>query len=226
MRINKILPFICLALCSAGAQTLEDATSPAPYLDLGVQGRVYDIVETDFLEDMKSEVAKYKKVLKKEQVNADIERQVEAAANRPTQLPFCKKDEDLGAVQDSFVSPVDIRNPLGRVVVKKGEVVNTTMPSGVKLEICYINYANEAAGENQLNSMVISHPRCLFLVANKDVRDLRKKYPNYEIYPTSTYQEQRFMLNCYPSILTMENNTLHIVNYNYDDFKTDLKDIK
>lgn len=220
---NKILLIVCILTSFAFAE-IEEETAPTNYVDLGIHGKLYDIKENDILFQIEQTAKNFK--IDQDQIKKDIEAQVAAAANKTTKLPLCDKDEKEPAQTDFYTVPMDIINPMGRLIVKKGDRMRSKLPQGAELNLCFIDARNQISGENQIKSFAKNNPKCLFLVANADVRDLREKFPNLDIYPTSEMQETRFGLKCFPSKLHMEGDQKQFTYYNYESFSKDVRTIE
>ncbi|MFL1706575.1 hypothetical protein ACHJH3_06165 [Campylobacter sp. MOP7] len=223
MQNVKLLIVIAIFASFSFGASIEELTSPKPFMDLGIQGKTYDIQEEDFIKILDKDLQEYEKSITKGDIAKIVEEQVASAANKTTSLPLCQEDKALEAQPDYAVVPTDIRNPLGRLVYKKGDKILSTMPDNIKMDICYINFINYVAGINQLESMSQFNQKCLFLVANTDVRPLREKYPSFDIYPTSEFQEQRFDIKCYPSVLRLQGSTKQINEFSYETFKANTR---
>ena len=219
---NKIILVLCF--CSFAFAGIEEETTPSDYVDLGIQGRLYEIKEKDILFQIEQTAKNFK--IDEKQIRKDIEDQVAAAAKKTTKLPLCDKDVKEEAQTDFYIVPTDIINPMGRLIVKKGDKMRSKLPQGAELNLCFIDARNQISGENQIKSFAKNNPKCLFLVANADVRDLREKFPNLDIYPTSEMQETRFGLKCFPSKLHMEGDQKQFTYYDYESFSKDVRIIE
>lgn len=221
MRINKIA---LILLCSLLWGNIEEETTPKDYVDLGIQGRLYDIKEQDILAQIEQTAKNFK--LDQKLVRKSVEEQIAAAANRSTNLPLCEKDEKGKSETDIYTIPTDIINPMGRMIVRKGDKIKSKLPQGTELNICFVDARNIISGENQIKSFMAKEPKCLFLIANADVRNLREKFPELDIYPTSEMQESRFGLKCYPSKLHFESDQKQFTYYSYESFSKDARSIE
>ena len=219
---NKIILALCL--CSFAFAGIEEETTPSDYVDLGIQGRLYEIKEKDILFQIEQTAKNFK--IDEKQIRKDIEDQVAVAAKKTTKLPLCDRDVREQAQTDFYTVPMDIINPMGRLIVKKGDKMRSKLPQGAELNLCFVDARNQISGENQIKSFAKNNPKCLFLIANADVRDLREKFPNLDIYPTSEMQEVRFGLKCFPSKLHMEGDQKQFTYYNYESFSKDLRSVE
>lgn len=221
---NKILLTLPLLFISLNAASIEELTKPGNYTDLGIQGKLYEIKEKDILFQIEQTAKNFK--IDKKQFRKDLEKQVAKLAKRTTKLPLCEKDKIEEAQVDLYTVPTDIINPAGRIIARKGDKMKSKLPSGAEFDICFIDARNSVSGENQIKSFAKNNPRCLFLIANADVRDLRDKFPELKIYPTSEMQENRFGLKCFPAKAHFEKDTKQFSYYNYESFSKDVRNIK
>ena len=222
-KINKILAISLLAATTSYAGIVEE-TTPKNYVDLGVKGRLYEIQEQDILFQIKETAKNFK--IDQNETRKQIEEQVAKAANRTTKLPLCDKDEFLEPEVDLYTIPTDIINPAGRMLARKGDKMKSKLPEGVELTLCFVYARNEISGDNQIKSFAKNNPKCLFLIANADVRGLREKYPDLTIFPTSEMQESRFGVKCFPSKVHFESDTKQLSYFSYDSFSKEKREIK
>lgn len=187
------------------------------YIDFGVNGRTYPILENDFEEQMKKNVKDFK--INQEEIETQVISEIKKAALKTTNLPLCLKDKYMKPEIDYVAVPENVFNPLGRLIYSKGQKLESRIPVGKSLDLCFVDGRNKIATKNQINELSKIYPKCIFLVANENVLYLREQFKDKEIFPTSKPQEDRFGVECYPATIHMESNTKENKYYSYDRFK-------
>lgn len=219
--MKKFIFFISLCVASYAELVTSPSNAfdikPAPYEDFGVHGREYKIMEENILHTIMKKAKNFS--LDSKDIEKKVKDQVAEAATESTTLPLCLKTVRNPSITDYSTVREDIHNPLGRLIYKKGQKVRSMIKAGKRLDLCFIDSRNDIAGANQITNLSKENPTCIFLVANKDVRELRKKFPKKEIFPTSISQEQRFEVPCYPTVVNMEKDQRKNTSYSYDQFK-------
>jgi len=208
---------IVLTTLTLGAQSLSEITKPSPYKDFGKYGKTFPILEKDIEEEIEKQVKNFK--YDSSNIQEKITEQVKESAYESTSLSLCLKDNYQKPVIDYATLPEDVINPFGRKIYSKGEKIESNIPSGRELNLCFIDARNMISASNQINFLKKKKEDCLFIVANKNVLALREKFPEEKIFPTSKSQEERFNLKCYPALLHMEKNTIEKNYYSYEQFK-------
>lgn len=207
MKFFTIILFICISLFAQ-----QDK-----YIDFGVNGRTYPILENDFEEEIKKKVQEFK--IDQEEVRKQVIAEVKKAALKTTNLPLCLKDKNMKPEIDYVAVPENVFNPLGRLIYSKGQKLESKIPAGKTLDLCFVDGRNKIATKNQINELSKIYPKCIFLIANENVLYLREEFKDKEIFPTSKPQEDRFGIECYPATVHMELNTKENKYYSYDRFK-------
>lgn len=186
------------------------------YIDLGKIGKTYPIKEENINLFMQKEIAKYLKENKKE-IKKEIEKNIKKLSLYNTKFLFCEKNYESPLKNDYYELPADVINPFGRVVYKKGTKIQAFLPASKTLDICFVS-GNRATVDNQLRYFSTQYPQCLFLVAGVSVLDLRKRYPNLLLYPSSSYYEKRFGLRCYPTVVRLKGGKIKHIEASYAQF--------
>jgi hypothetical protein len=210
-----ILLIFTTSLIFANNYNLKFNKKKYEYNDFGVYGKLYPIIEEPFMEILNKKMNDYK--LSKNSINEEIVNQIKMSAFESTNKPLCKDNEILPSETDYQIIKMDIFNPFGRLIYKKGDKIKSEIKGGKKLNLCFINFKNEISGKNQISKF--KNKDCMFIVANKNVLSLRKDYPNLKIYPTSKEQENRFNVKCYPAIIHMEKDQIQKNYFSYEQFK-------
>jgi hypothetical protein len=200
-----------------GPNALKDKT----YIDFGYQGKTYDIKEKNILEEYEKGLRKIKETyLNKKHIEKILKKKINKYALFNSKKPLCLRDEKIGPEVDWYTVPVDIINPLGRIVLRKGQKIRSTLPKDKTLDLCFIyGKGNYITTINEINYFSKKYPNCLFLVSNYNVLKLRDKFPKLEIYPSSIVQENRFNLKCYPAHLHFYDDKKEYEYFNYNRFK-------
>jgi len=193
------------------------------YIDLGVEGHLYPIVEHSFLEDLNEGVKEFQKTFTPEKVKKEVIKQIRQQATGHTKLPLCQ-ESNKRAEYNYIPILSDIYNPAGRLVKKKGEkvLVNNDIP----FDICFISGDNIKEVENQIKfydkvtkKLSGKQSECIYLVSNRNVLQLDKKYYPRMFYPTGKGYEDSFNVSCYPTMIHLENDKRFIFESKMDKFK-------
>lgn len=215
--MNRILLSLLSLNLFLSANTLNELTKPGEFIDFGIHGKEYKILENDILEEIKTEAKKFS--FDSKEVQDIVQKQVIEAAFETTTKPLCVKDIHKKPEIDYAFIPEDIYNPVGRKIYSKGEKIKAPLKAGQELDLCFIDSRIIEVGKNQINTFVKQYPNCNFLVANKNVLSLRQIYPELKIFPTNKSQEDRFNVDCYPAVIHMEKETKETFYHSYDKFK-------
>jgi len=198
----------------------NNALKDKHYIDFGIVGKLYDIKEKNFLLDYEENKQKLKRYLSKKYIRKQLLKTIQKIADFKTNKQLCLKDMTIGPEIDYVKVPVDIINPLGRIIYKKGEVIPSKIPNGQTLDLCFIGgKGNKITTINQINFFAKKYPKCIFLVSDFNVLELRKFFPSLEIYPSSLEQENRFNIKCYPVHIYFYSDKKIYNYYNYNRFK-------
>lgn len=214
--MKKCIIFIFASLAIANTAFITE-TRPAPYVDFGVHGHMYDIVEDDLMHIIEAKAKSLK--FDENETKKIIESEVLRHAKYESQKPLCLKDNFQDPEIDYYTVPIDIPNMFGRIILKKGQVIKSEIPAGTSLTLCFIDARVKEVGINQINEMSKKYPGCIFLISNRDVREFSEIYPKLNIYPSSKPQEDRFNIGCYPSVMHFVKDTKQKFELSYERFK-------
>jgi hypothetical protein len=212
----KISILAILLSSTAVFATMASETSPAIYTDFGIQGKQYDIKEENIMDMIKTNVKAFKSDIN---VQKTIESELLIRSTGKTSLPLCLKDFNKAPEPDYFSVPEDVLNPVGRKVLSKGELIKSKLKSMQILDLCFVDGRNKIVLDNQIISMLKTNPKCTFMVSDESVLDVRKRFENINIFPTSEQYEKRFGVKCYPTIIHMEEDTKQIKQISYEKYK-------
>lgn len=209
--MKKILTSILLSSSIVFCGQIE----PGEYVDLGVEGHLYDIVEEDFHLKLLKEVKEsgFMDIDHSERIKEEI--QSRAIFN--SQLGLCSNDKTTEEIDYATV-PEDIYNPLGRLIYKKGTKLESTLKTGQEFSVFFIDGRNAENVKNQIKFLKSEYKNSFFVVNSKNTLDLQKEYPNEEFFPSSYGQEGRFKINCYPTRLDFVGNKVKKSEFSYDRF--------
>lgn len=200
--------------------SLRVEAKPAQFIDFGVEGKLYDITEPDMYKIIISAAKEWQKKYDKEKMKKIIEEQVnERATFIDKDIHLCKNTATGDWKNDYFSFRQDFYNPLGRKVFKKGQKILAPSLPNLK-QVCFIDAGIFAEGVNQIEYFQkLTNGKCLFLVSNRNVRELREKFPTYEIYPSSKQMEKRFGVKCVPAVVNMLGVKIKNDYYSIEKFK-------
>ena len=220
----KILFLMIFSILAFSAElnykySLRIEAKPEPYYDFGVQGKEYNITEPDMYEIIMSSVENFKKSeemlnLRKEFIKKVKEKSIFNYSNN-----FCSKNRSSEWKDDYYTYKQDMRNPFGRIIQKKGDRLLTPAIPGEK-DLCFVDGSNDIVLKNQISFFKKqTKNNCLFVIQNKSVIDIWKKFPNIDIYPGSKALYDRFGVKCIPSIVKMSGSKMKVNQYSIEYFK-------
>ena len=199
------------------------ASQPKEYIDLGTEGHVYKITEKSFMKDIEEAVAETQKEFDQGKVKKEVIKQIRSQATGHTNLPLCQ--ESRKRAEYNYIPILqDIYNPAGRLIRKKGDkvLVNNDIP----FDICFISGNNKEEIDNQIKfydkitkKLSGKNSECIYMVSNRNVLQLDKKYYPRMFYPTGKGYEETFNVSCYPTLIHLENDKRFIFETPMDKFK-------
>lgn len=198
------------------------STSLFAYKDFGVDGRLYDIIEEDFMITLKKGIDELQKTFTPEYVQSKIIEEVNKQAFQKSLLPVCQKDNQFSGINYQYLD-TDIINPAGRIVKKKGEAV--LVRSKKPLNICFVSASNKIELINQINyfdktvkELTGKEEECTYMVSDGNVVDLMKELKK-TFYPTGPQYESRFNVKCYPAFVHIEEDMIYNYEMSIEHFK-------
>lgn len=124
--------------------------------------------------------------------------------------------------EDLVLLDRDIVDPDGRILYKKGDSIPSIIPVGQKIEICFINGADD---EKVLKEVLAAFGNCTYMVANADARVFKEKY-KVQAFPINTQNEiylNRFKVEALPTKITKIKNMLKKETLNIIEIKNRIK---
>lgn len=212
-----------ILLISTMAFAMINIPKKRTYIDLGTEGHTYKIVEKSFLLVIKNAVAKEQKKLTPKKVKEMVVDQIRKQATGHTQLPLCQKSE-RSVEENYYILNQNIYNPAGRLFRKKGYkyIVHNKRP----LDICFIDGTNKKELFNQIHFYdkvvkKLSGPnaKCIYMIANRNVLQLDKKFYPRMFYPTGRGYEKNFQVSCYPTLVHLQNDKRYKFELPIEDFQ-------
>lgn len=181
--MNKIVPvLLAIPLCA--------------YVDLGVQGKTYEIKEKNIKTLLIDGVRK----LDKEDLKKRYLRSIDKAFNAKVSLPTSLEDKTLTYI-DEVVVGYDVPDPAnpGRILYHKGERIKSALPDGAVLNMCFIDAANIDIAKEAVEEF----GRCDYLIANRDIRKVNFTGDNL-VFPMGMAYVHRFNIDKLPVKLVMK----------------------
>jgi len=219
MKLILILVF-CIDFIFA-SNSLRIEAKPEPYYDFGICGKEYNITEPDMYEIIMSSVKKFKDKMNTKEMIDEVKKQVAQKAIFNSNIPVCMNDQINDWYDDYYTYPIDIYNPMGRLIHKKGDRVLSPPIPGEK-NICIIEGKNIISAKNQINFFEEkTNNNCLYIILNRDVRDFWKEkgFSSYDFFPGNEKLLKRFNVKCVPSIIRMKDVKIRTDYYSIENFK-------
>lgn len=183
------------------------------FIDFGIKGQLYEIVE----ENGNDLIARALKEVDTNRIVNELKDETEASFVSKISLPDSTKTNESSKM-DYVPARWDVVEINGNVIAKKGDLIPSFLPNGVKLELCFIN-GNES---NKVNEYIINDfgRDCIYMVNNVDSRKFAEKYSLKEVYPISeqsTDYLERFSIKSFPTKITkhtkfIDTKTIDIVS--------------
>lgn len=193
------------------------------FTDFGVHGKLYENKEPDIKKMIEKEVKEYEAKMNPDEIHEIIKKEVKKQSKGKTKLQFCKEDRQNKGPNYQTLE-MDITNPVGRVYKKKGEKV--LLRSEKPLDVCFIDATYLPEMKNQIayfdktvKELSGKEAECIYMVSGHSVLDIHKLYPNKEFYPTRATYEERFDVQCYPTLIHIEDDMKYDYEISIDYFK-------
>jgi hypothetical protein len=184
--------------------------------DLGKEGVTYDIKEEDFLKYLESEAKK----IDQTEIKKEITDGIYKASKFKTSLPVCLNKEAF-IDKDTFTFDTNVYTPSGRLWKAKGTKMNVPMQGNAMLNLCYVDGSDLTILDNQIDffkSATASTGGCLYLISNRSVFELYEKYKDLQIFPSSEFYENRFKVDCYPTLIHLVKDDSYTYKFNISEF--------
>jgi len=222
LKIATLTSSIFLSLFSSElnySNSLRIEAKAGPYYDFGVCGKEYEITEPDFYQMIIEGAQDYVKKMDREEIKKQLEKEVAKKAKFITNKAFCSKNYQGEWYNDYYTYKMNVYNPLGRLIFKKGEK-RLVPPIPERRNICFVDGRNKIELFNQISFFnKKNNHNCLFIVSNYDVRKLWEKYPGEDFYPGNDYIMKRFNVKCLPAEINMYQSQNRENYFSIEQFK-------
>lgn len=166
--------------------------------DFGVKGSQYDILEVNGNTLINDALHEFNTTAVTNYLIYEVQKQFVSNIN----LPDSSENKE-NVQKDLVLARWDVVDLNGNVLAKKGDLIPSFLPKGVKLEICFLN-GNETS--SVIEFIIDSFSKnCIYMVNKIDSRDFAFKYNLNEVYPISNqvldYLE-RFKITSSPTKIT------------------------
>jgi len=147
----------------------------AQVVDFGVKGELFDIKEKNGNVLIKEKLSKldYKKLEK------ELAKEVESMKTSHLPIKTSMADFDETAI-DVYRTNRDIKNYDGTMMYRKGDVIPTMIPHGIKKEMCFV----DGKLSKEITTAIIQEfgKNCIYFVNNMNVELFSEIY-NIDAYP-------------------------------------------
>jgi len=199
--------------------SLRIEAKAGPYYDFGVCGKQYDITEPDMYEIIIKGVQEFQSKENLEKLKEQVKEIVKKKATFKTDKQYCSRTYEYPWHDDIYTYKEDIKNPFGRIIKHKGEKSLVPAIQGERA-LCFVDGKNWKSLINQVKFMQKeTNGKCIYIVQNRDVRDLWKKFNGYDFYPGSENILERFKVECLPAIIKMKGSQNKEIFYSIEQFK-------
>lgn len=119
----------------------------------------------------------------------------------------------------------DVISPNGVLLYKKGDFIPSFLPTGITLELCFIN-TNER--RVVLDEIVKTFGKCTYIVNKGDSRKFAKRYSkvSYPLVDINMEYLTRFKVTSFPTKITKKKNLIITKNINIIDLRKLLEEVK
>lgn len=190
---------------------------PGPYVDFGEEGKVYEILEPDINDYMYKKIANFK--FDKEEIRNELIKGVDKLAKfEPNEAKICMQSKIYDWENNYFEIQNDFYNPLGRLIYKKGEkILSPSVPT--QKNICLIEGKILLEAKNQMDYFLNIDKDCVFLVSNRDVREIQSIYPDAKLYPGNEMIFKRFHIEYTSGIISFKDTKIRKEYISIEKFK-------
>ena len=193
----------------------------AKYIDLGTCGKTYKIIEPDFMQELKKAAKEYFSKISTDEIKKQIKKEIYKQSVGISNLPFARKNAKKTYL-NSYTFQQDITNPMGRVIVHKGQTI--VIKNKTPLYLCFLKgnmpeLKNEVMFFDKIIKKVAPNTECTYLVAGVSVFDVSKAIPNHDFYPVREFYEKRFKVKKYPSLVELKGDKINVYEFGIEQFK-------
>lgn len=203
-----------------GKDSFRSEAKPGPYMDFGIQGKLYKIIEPDMYEVIISAAKEWSDNLDKKKLEEIVKSEVDKRATFiDKETLMCKETYSTKWKDDYFTYKMDYYNPMGRLIYKKGDKrLTPSLPE--EKHLCVIDATLMVEAINQINFFQKeTNGNCVYVVSNRNVMELWDKFPSYEIYPSTAELNNRFDIKCLPVKIDMFGTKIKNNYYSIEMFK-------
>jgi hypothetical protein len=185
-------------------------------IDLGVVGSVYDVVESDSIQDLKDAAKNIDWAQKEKELQAQIDAQFKKDSN----LAFASFNEKKTVV-DKFVVQYDVYDPIKKKFFRAGDKLPVEpFPKGFEALFCFIDGTNKKGVAKVVQEF---GTKCRYVVANVDIRQLQKDFPDLDLYPFDETLAKRFNIEYVPTKIRLYEDK---IDYTIIDYEKILRELK
>lgn len=209
-------------------KTLVPAIKPDPKINsLGVYGRVYPVIEKDFIEGIKERQVEALKNFDLEKFKKEINKKIEnfVPEDAPDFIPRAQKDK-IKLVDMTWELITDITAPSGRILYPKGHKINPLEgPNALKIDdiFIFINADDEQQVKWFIESRYSKMTSVMLIITEGSWYELAKKLKR-EVFYANEWIVSRFKIEAVPSVLyqkgtMMESREVYIHEQNFNKTK-------
>jgi hypothetical protein len=170
----------------------------AELIDLGTRGTTYEIAE----ENMHTLMLKNLKNLDTKKLMNGLKEKMENAKTSHVNVPPCDTDFQH-TTHSKHQYGEDVYNLKGKIVHKKGDIVEHKPIVDVSETYCVLNFTHKDMFKAQYDFLQ-SHHKCHFLVSGTDIFEFKKQFnePSASIF--SEYLRDDYNVTCTPSVVELK----------------------
>lgn len=202
MLIRALLFAVCLLAC----------TAPARAEDLGVIGKVYQIMERDLIEAMKDRLRQMEKTGELAKKQTEYKNRVIYGIEHPRPIPGIKTTEVASThyYDPSVIVDRDIVTAEGRLMYPRGTKVNPLDYIGWNTYLLFVDGRDQKQLDSSKRIMATSDkPVKLVLVAGEPL-NLMRKWKKQVYYDQGGILTRRFAITRVPAIVRQEGKMLRV----------------
>jgi len=168
----KIVFFFGLSLFASSSLLL------AKPVDLGINGKMYEIIEEDANEFIQKRIKK----LDIPKIEESMHKSFESAGQSNLFIKTSYSDEEI-KTKDVYLANRDIADYTGKILYREGEAIPTSLSAGQKIELCFVD---GSLSKEVLDYIVNDFGKsCKYIVNKKEVSEFHKLY-RVQAFPMSS----------------------------------------
>ncbi|MSO14467.1 type-F conjugative transfer system protein TraW [Rickettsiales endosymbiont of Trichoplax sp. H2] len=186
-------------------------TSTADAKDLGVVGRVWEISESDPIEDIKNKLKVMESNGELDKHNEKIKEQIKKRIENPKNLGIGRAEEEKEYYYNPSISkPHDLRDHKGQVYYKAGTVINPLDQMNMDSELIFFDGEDSEQLEFAIDLYKNSFKKPILILTGGSPIKLEKKYKLDFYYDQDGVIIKKLEIKAVPALVVQEGRKLKV----------------